>query len=163
MNEDPSEGPKPDTIVGAAPIDRARRCALPGARSLLSYAPALILLLALVADSMQYADPDLWGHVRFGQTMLNTGHLIRADIFSYSALGRPWINHEWLSEIVMALAYNALGVAGLKLLKFLSAGAVVLLFAAGLAETGASIAAQFIALARLGSDRADSADAVPAA
>ena len=43
--------------------------------------------------------------------------------------------------------YNALGVAGLKLLKLLCAGAVVTLLAAGLAETGASIAAQFIALA----------------
>ena len=147
MNEDPSEGPRQIATLITAPTDRARRDALPGARSLLSYAPVLILLLAVVADSMQYADPDLWGHVRFGQTMLSTGHLIRADIFSYSASGRPWIDHEWLSEVAMALLYNALGVAGLKLLKLLCAGAVVTLLAAGLAETGASIAAQFIALA----------------
>ena len=47
----------------------------------------------------------------------------------------------------MALVYNALGVAGLKLLKLLCAGAIMTLLAAGLAETGASIAAQFVALA----------------
>jgi len=120
---------------------------LPGARSLLNYAPALILFLAVVADSMQFADADLWGHVHCGQIMLRTGHLIHADIFSYTAAGRRWIDHEWLSEIIMALVYNALGVAGLKLLKLLCAGAIMTLLAAGLAETGASIAAQFVALA----------------
>jgi hypothetical protein len=133
--------------VTAAPIDSAGNGALPGARSLLSYAPALILFLAVVADAMQFADADLWSHIHYGQIMLRTGHLIRADIFSYSASGRRWIDHEWLSEVVMALVYNAFGIAGLKVLKFLSASAVVLLLAAGLAETGASIAAQVIALA----------------
>ncbi len=147
MNEDSSEASKPDTSVIAAPIDSAGRDALPGARSLLNYAPALILFLAVVADSMQYADADLWGHVRYGQIMLRTGHLIHADIFSYTAAGRRWIDHEWLSEIIMALVYNALGVAGLKLLKLLCAGAIMTLLAAGLAETCASIAAQFVALA----------------
>jgi hypothetical protein len=147
MNEDSSEASKPDTSVIAAPIDSEGRDALPGARSLLSYAPALILFLAVVADAMQFADADLWGHVHYGQIMLRTGHLIHADIFSYTAAGRRWIDHEWLSEIIMALVYNALGVAGLKLLKLLCAGAIMTLLAAGLAETGASIAAQFVALA----------------
>jgi hypothetical protein len=67
--------------VTAAPIDSAGNGALPGARSLLSYAPALILFLAVVADAMQFADADLWGHIHYGQIMLRTGHLIRADIF----------------------------------------------------------------------------------
>ena len=118
----------------------------PSQASLLSHAPALLLLLAVVADSMQYADADLYGHIRYGEMILSTGHLIRADPFSYTAAGRQWIDHEWLAEVLMALVYNALGVLGLKLLKFLSAGAIVTLLAAGLAETGASIAAQFIAL-----------------
>jgi hypothetical protein len=131
--------------VAAAPIDCANRGTLLGKRSLLSYAPGLILFLVVVADSMQYADADLWGHVRYG--LLRTGRLIQADIFSYTAAGRQWIDHEWLSEIVMALAYNALGVVGLKLLKLLCAGATITLLAASLAETGASIVGQYIALA----------------
>ena len=63
------------------------------APSLLGYPPALALLAAVVADSMQHADTDLWGHIRIGQTMLGTGHLIRADVFSYTAGGRRWIDH----------------------------------------------------------------------
>ncbi len=126
-----------------SPADGVGRQALPGARSLLSYAPAFVLLAAVAADAVQYADTDLWGHVRFGQVMLSTGHLIRADSLSYSAPGRPWIDHEWLAEVVMALVYNAMGVIGLKLMKFLCASAIVALLAAGLAETGAAPTMQF--------------------
>ena len=93
------------------PIDREGCGALPGSRSICKYAPALVLFLAVVADSIQYADADLWGHVRYGQIMLRTAHLIHADIFSYTAAGHRWIDHEWLFERVMALVYNAFGVA----------------------------------------------------
>jgi hypothetical protein len=118
----------------------------PPPRSLLGYAPAFVLLAVAIADGVQYADTDLWGHVRFGQIMLRTGHLIRHDIFSYSAPGAPWTNHEWLAEVVMALLYNALGVAGLKLLKFFCAAATVLLLCAGVAESGAAMEVQFVVL-----------------
>ena len=29
------------------------------------------------------ADPDLWGHLRFGLDTLSTGLIVRADIYSY--------------------------------------------------------------------------------
>lgn len=143
MNEGPSEGTGDTACARIARADNAPRCA----SSLLSYAPALVLLAAVVADSMQYADADLWGHIRFGQTMLGTGHLIRADVFSYTAAGWRWIDHEWLAEVAMALIFNSFGVIGLKLVKLLCAGAVMTLLALALAETGAAIAAQFAALA----------------
>jgi hypothetical protein len=112
-------------------------------RSLLRYAQAFVVLAIVVADSVQRADTDLWGHVRFGQIMLSTGHLIRHDIFSYSAPGALWLNHEWLTEVIMAWCYNAFGVVGLKLFKFVCAAAIVLLLNAGLAETDAALDIQF--------------------
>jgi hypothetical protein len=39
--------------VTAAPIDRESGGALPGPRSIRKYAPALVLFLAVFADSMQ--------------------------------------------------------------------------------------------------------------
>ncbi len=86
--------------------------------SLLHYAPALLLLLIVAADSGQYPDPDLWGHLRFGQAALASGHVVTVDTYSYSAANAAWRNHEWLTELVMAIAYNAFGVVGLKLWKF---------------------------------------------
>jgi hypothetical protein len=124
-------------------ITDARCDTAPVRRSLLRYAPAFVLLAAVAADSVQYADTDLWGHLRFGQAMLSTGHLIRAEVFSYSAAGQRWVDHEWLAEVLMALVYNALGVVGLKLMKFLCASAIMALLAVGVAETGAAPALQF--------------------
>jgi hypothetical protein len=38
-----------------------------------------------------------------GQTILCTGHIPRFDSYSYSAAGLPWYNHEWLSQVELAL------------------------------------------------------------
>lgn len=114
--------------------------------SLFRYAPAFVVLAIVLADSVQRADTDLWGHVRFGQIMLSTGRLIRHDIFSYSAPGSLWINHEWLTQVIMAWCYNGLGVVGLKIFKFVCASAIVLLLTAGLAETGAALDIQLAVL-----------------
>jgi hypothetical protein len=77
--------------------------------------PPLLLLLAfgLRIFSPLVADPDLWGHVRFGQDLLRTGAIVRPDPYSYLTAGQPWINHEWLAELFLALAYNLAGLTGL--------------------------------------------------
>ena len=87
--------------------------------SLFHYSPALIFLVIVVADITRLADPDLWGHVRFGQDVLAQRHLIFYDRYSYSAPGHLWLNHEWLSEVLMAAMFDKFGPLGLKLLKFL--------------------------------------------
>ena len=66
------------------------------------------------------ADPDLWGHVLFGQRTLTLG-LEREDPFSYLSSGHGWINHEWLSEVSFGLAYDAGGATGLIALKLVVA------------------------------------------
>ncbi len=106
--------------------------------SLLRYAPLLVVLLMMVADSGQGTDADLWGHVRFGQLTLQHHGPFLTDPYSYSALGRPWRNHEWLTEVVMALCYDSLGVFGLKLWKFGCTAATILFVVLAMAETGAS-------------------------
>jgi hypothetical protein len=115
--------------------------------SLLHYAPALLLLLIVAADSGQYPDPDLWGHLRFGQAALASGHVVTVDTYSYSAANAAWRNHEWLTELVMAIAYNAFGVVGLKLWKFACVAATMVLMALAMAETGASPTIQLNLLA----------------
>lgn len=74
------------------------------------------LLLAFALASRTQADPDLWGHVRFGMDILHERGLTSVDPYSFTQ-DRPWINHEWLSEIMMGGAYLAFGSTGLALLK----------------------------------------------
>jgi hypothetical protein len=64
------------------------------------------------------ADPDLWGHVRFGRDMLLAGSIVQADTYSYRAGGQTWINHEWLSEVIFAAIYDRSGPRGLIVFKF---------------------------------------------
>ena len=63
-----------------------------------------------------WADPDLWGHVRFGMDLLRDHTLTRTDPYSFTS-DIPWVNHEWLAEAVMALAFRAGGGTGLIVLK----------------------------------------------
>ncbi|MGC1339204.1 MAG: hypothetical protein WA836_13870 [Candidatus Binataceae bacterium] len=111
-------------------------------RSLLRWAPSAVLMIVILADCINFAGTDLWMHIRFGQFVLQNHYLLRHDIYSYSAPGSPWFNHEWLADTLLALSYNSGGVIGLKLMKFICACAIVVLMADGIAETGASYAVQ---------------------
>jgi hypothetical protein len=58
-------------------------------------------------------DPDFWWHLRTGQFICETGTIPHADIFSSLFIGREWVAHEWLSEVLMYLVHRALGYGGL--------------------------------------------------
>lgn len=66
------------------------------------------------------ADPDLWGHILFGQRTLSMG-IEREDPFSYLSAGHGWINHEWMAEVVFGALYDAGGALALVALKMLLA------------------------------------------
>lgn len=73
---------------------------------------SIAAVLALITG----ADPDLWGHLRFGLDVLRDGVLSAADPYSFTQ-SRPVLDHEWGGEVVMALAYRTAGMAGLVALK----------------------------------------------
>lgn len=124
----------------------------PTRNSLLRYSPAVVLLAILIADSNRHTDPDLWSHIRFGQTFIANGHLVHRDPYSYSVPGAPWHDYEWLAEVVMAFVYNVAGVLGLKLWKLVCTALTVIFIADSEAETGASFSTQLsvLLLAALG-------------
>jgi hypothetical protein len=64
------------------------------------------------------ADPDLFGNVRFGHDIVAARSAHLSDPYSFTS-DRPWINHEWLSETAMYLAYAEAGTPGLLALKLL--------------------------------------------
>ncbi len=74
------------------------------------------VVAALTLHTM--ADPDLWGHLAMGRLTLTEG-FPRADPFSYTAPGASIVNHEWLSDAVAYLAFQAAGPGGLVALRLL--------------------------------------------
>lgn len=62
-------------------------------------------------------DPDFWWHLRTGQLIVQTGMIPKIDPFSYTAAGKQWLTHEWLSEIFIYKSFE-LGGFGLLILIF---------------------------------------------
>jgi hypothetical protein len=61
-------------------------------------------------------DPDTYWHITTGNWMLANYQFPRHEIFSHSAFGRPWLDVEWLGQIILSLTYDLLGWDGLVLL-----------------------------------------------
>lgn len=83
-----------------------------------------VLLACAVALSLNVADADLWGHVQYGRDALAHG-LPATTTYSYVAQGYPWINHEILSEYVLAIGAICLGGPGMLIIKCLLGMAIV--------------------------------------
>ncbi|MGO8746500.1 MAG: hypothetical protein ACLQNE_10970 [Thermoguttaceae bacterium] len=66
----------------------------------------LWLVMAGFAPSRFFRDPGTFWHVRLGQQTLETGQLPRADTFSFTMRGKPWVSQYWLCDIGMAGLYN---------------------------------------------------------
>lgn len=73
------------------------------------------------------SDPDLWWHLSNGRYMLENRVFLRTDVFSHTLPNTPWINFEWLSQILLAALFHAAGYAGVFVAKILFGLGVVFL------------------------------------
>lgn len=64
-----------------------------------------------------YADSDIFWHLKTGLDILRTRALLTTDPYSFQTSGLPWINHEWLAEVIFASFYSSFGTAGLLVLR----------------------------------------------
>jgi hypothetical protein len=120
----------------------------PRVYSMLRSSPLVVMLAVMLGCLVNFAEPDLWLDVLVGRLIINTAHIPRYDSYSYSAFGLPWHNHEWLAQVVCAVAYQWLGVIGLSLVKVASVAVTMSVIAAGLSVTQAAATIQrFVLLA----------------
>ena len=99
-------------------------------------------------------DPDLWWHIKVGESILATHHFPTTDPYSFTVHGQLWLAYEWLGEIVLANAQRIGGLRGLDAL-LIGLGCAVMLaiyaFAtirAGNSKAGFAAAAILLVLAR---------------
>ena len=86
---------------------------------------ALLALCVLTVQS-RFNDPDLWWHLKVGESIWHTRSIPSTDSFSYSTGGHAWIAHEWLSEVLIYAAYLSGDYSGLMLLLAALVAGVVL-------------------------------------
>lgn len=70
-------------------------------------------------------DNDIWWHLKAGEYIVKNKIVPETDIFSYTAVGHTWMNHEWLAQVIFYLLYT---IGGLKALILAKATIVTLTF-----------------------------------
>ncbi|MBZ5515430.1 MAG: hypothetical protein LAN62_11455 [Acidobacteriia bacterium] len=77
---------------------------------------SIIALWVYIGVGSDVADPDIWWHLRNAEYLFTHLDIPRVDLYSFTALGQPWINHEWLAEVPYYLAWRAGGLMGIYVL-----------------------------------------------
>ena len=97
-------------------------------RAGLGLAAIAIALFGLAAFSPAVlGDGDTFSHLATGEWIVAHGAAPRADPFSHSMPGAPWIAHEWLSEVLLALAFRLGGWGGVVLMTGAAAASAALI------------------------------------
>ena len=86
--------------------------------SFLTMLAFLLVTLEFIMTRGSVVDPDIWWHLRNAEYLFQHHQFPRADMYSFTVVGQPWINHEWLSEIPYYLAWRAGGLGGMDAVMF---------------------------------------------
>jgi hypothetical protein len=80
----------------------------------------LTLFVAVFAMAARVpADTDTWWHLQAGRVTLESGRILQTDVFSHTRAGQPWVNHSWLSQVILYLLFHHFRYFGLGLFQAL--------------------------------------------
>src|SRR3990167_4780713 len=77
----------------------------------------LIFLSFILFNVKSYLllDPDFGWHLKVGELIIKTAVVPKTDIFSYTMLSYPFVDHEWLTNVILNIGYQKIGWTGLAL------------------------------------------------
>lgn len=73
------------------------------------------------------SDPDTHWHITVGRSILVHGAVPTVDRYSFTFAGQPWIAKEWLSQVLLAAAYDIGGWGGVTALASAAIGCTLAL------------------------------------
>jgi len=79
----------------------------------------LVLALALLASASPIRNYDYWWHLATGSWIVDNGSIPNHDLYSFTTGGAPWIDHEWLFQVLAYAGHRTIGPAGLVVFKIL--------------------------------------------
>jgi hypothetical protein len=97
-------------------------------------------LFAMAARNV--TDPDVWWHLRTGHLILQNHGVFHTDPYSFTKFGQPWVNHEWLSGVLIFGIYRLAGWGGL-IVTFAAITSVTFMLVFLRCEGGTYLAAAF--------------------
>lgn len=102
----------------------------------------LILVLVFIMAARSPIDSDLFWHLATGKVTLAGGGIVTEDVFSFTRFGSEWINHSWLSQVILFSLYHLGGMGAIGLL--VAIGATLIAGMVYLQMSGAPIFRAFI-------------------
>ncbi len=108
----------------------------------------MIAIAAIIAGAVlgtfEIANTSIGWHLASGRWILDHGTFLRADPFSFTSAGTPWIDHEWLFQVGAAAVESVGGAAALGVLRGLIVVALALLLLTISIRSGLSPAAALL-------------------
>jgi hypothetical protein len=102
----------------------------------LTFAAWVVLIPLMFHHRLLNGDGDLIRHIVIGRHILAAGPRF-ADPFSFTRAGEPFLAYEWLSQVILALVHDAVGLPGLAFLAaILTAASLALVVAYVRRRTG---------------------------
>jgi hypothetical protein len=131
--------PNPKTSRDTHPMDASDPVTVRPARSTGSPHPpipglilAAGLLFGLVCGAFEITNTSIGWHIASGRWMLTEHRVLDEDVFSFTAGGSEWIDHEWLFQILTAALYDTGGAPLLIVMRMvIIAGLTLLLLRIG--------------------------------
>lgn len=96
---------------------------------------AFVYLFSLSQAEKLLKDGDTYWHIAAGQWILKQGTVPTHDPFSHTMRGAPWTAHEWLSEVVLALAHDSAAWTGVAAVTAIAFAATIALMTRALLRT----------------------------
>ena len=119
------------TLVGPADTDKPASTGMRTfVRKIFSFPVALsglLSVLAMLTVRGRFNAPDMWWHLKMGQTIWTMRAIPKIDLFSYTANHHAVVPHEWLSQLLIFTTWRMGGFSGMML--WLCVFATVLLIA----------------------------------
>ena len=89
----------------------------PAGVGVFSFLLFLLFVSVLVLNIRPIAAYDFWHHLKAGQLVWETGAVAQTEPFLIPAKGMPWIQYEWLAQLLFYVIFVKIGVNALIILK----------------------------------------------
>ncbi len=84
---------------------------------------AIFIALIGLGPKLMNVDGDLGRHITLGNHIITSRSIPTRDVFSHTKLGDHLTPHEWLADVIFALAHRAAGLDGIVWITALIIGA----------------------------------------
>ena len=79
----------------------------------------LVVIFAFLISSFAAKNNDIWQHLAVGKLLAEGNYSFTQEPFSLNTSGEPWINHSWLSDLLLYQIYSKISPAATVVVKAL--------------------------------------------